>query len=64
MRPDRIFFRRAGDFRADDEVKREIWKEHIQPHYRVLFVVDDRDRVVRMWREEGLVCLQCAPGDF
>jgi hypothetical protein len=31
---------------------------------KVLFVVEDRNRVVEMWREEGLVCLQCAPGEF
>ena len=31
---------------------------------RVLFVVEDRSRVVEMWRAEGLVCLQCAPGEF
>lgn len=29
------------------------WKD------RVLFVVDDRQRVVDMWRKEGLTCLQC-----
>ena len=26
---------------------------------RVLFVVDDRQRVVDMWRAEGITCLQC-----
>lgn len=26
----------------------------------IFFVVDDRARVVQMWREQGLVCLQCA----
>jgi hypothetical protein len=31
---------------------------------KVLLVVEDRTRVVQMWREEGLVCLQCAPGEF
>jgi hypothetical protein len=31
---------------------------------KVLIVVEDRNRVVQMWREEGLVCLQCAPGEF
>jgi hypothetical protein len=31
---------------------------------KVLFVVEDRSRVVEMWRAEGLVCLQCAPGDL
>lgn len=27
-------------------------------------VVDDRASVVAFWREAGLTCLQCAPGDF
>jgi len=31
---------------------------------KILFVVEDRSRVVEMWRGEGLVCLQCAPGEF
>jgi hypothetical protein len=31
---------------------------------KILFVVADRSRVVEMWRSEGLVCLQCAPGEF
>ena len=31
---------------------------------RILFVVEDRSRVVEMWRSEGLACLQCAPGEF
>jgi len=57
---DRLFMRRGGDFRADDIVKREILYEHFQKD-DVLFVVDDRESVVRMWREEGLVCLQCNP---
>jgi hypothetical protein len=31
---------------------------------KILFVVEDRSGVVEMWRSEGLVCLQCAPGEF
>mgnify|MGYP000571925980 CR=1 FL=1 len=27
-------------------------------------IIDDRSSVVDAWRAEGLVCLQCAPGDF
>lgn len=30
----------------------------------VLMTVDDRQKVVNMWRAEGLTCLQVAPGDF
>lgn len=61
---DEIFFRRAGDNRSDDIVKKEIYEANIKPNYNVLFVVDDRKRVVDMWRAQGLVCLQCDVGDF
>ena len=54
--------RREGDFRSDVVVKREMLRGINKR--RVLFVVEDRTRVVEMWRAEGLVCLQCAPGEF
>jgi hypothetical protein len=25
---------------------------------------DDRDKVVKMWRDNGIICFQVAPGDF
>ncbi len=31
---------------------------------RVEMVFDDRDSVVKMWRDEGLTCFQVAEGDF
>ena len=30
----------------------------------VFLVVDDRDKVVKMWRDLGLNTFQVAPGDF
>ena len=30
----------------------------------VFMCVDDRQKVVDMWRENGLTCFQVAPGDF
>lgn len=59
-----LHMRKAGDHRDDRIVKKEIYEEHIKPKYNVLFVLDDRDRVVKMWREEGLKVLQVAEGDF
>lgn len=62
---DHIFIRTAGDNREDALVKKEIYTEGIEPMFgKPLFVLDDRDRVVKMWRELGLKCLQCEPGDF
>ena len=47
----------------DKDLKREWLHEHGIKD-RVLFMIDDRQRVVNMWREEGLTCLQVAPGNF
>lgn len=59
------FMRREGDYRADEVVKRELFEKYIRAHFNIRGVLDDRDRVVRMWREElGLTCFQVAEGDF
>lgn len=60
----RIYMRQTGDMRSDDIVKQEIYDTHIKGKYNVRFVLDDRDRVVKMWRRNGLTCLQVAEGDF
>lgn len=60
-----LLMRPTGDTRKDSIVKRELFEKHIRDHYQVLFVLDDRDQVVEMWRDElGLKCLQVEPGDF
>ncbi|MCU1490836.1 MAG: polynucleotide 5-hydroxyl-kinase [Acidimicrobiaceae bacterium] len=59
-----LLMRRNHDNRADDIVKRELYDAHIRGHYEVELVLDDRDRVVKMWRALGLTCLQVAEGDF
>lgn len=60
---DWLDIREAGDRRDDTIVKKEMY-DKIKHEYDVLFCIDDRQRVVDMWREQGLVCLQCAKGDF
>ena len=53
-----LFMRKEGDFRNDVEVKREmIHSLNITPD-DVLCILDDRQGVVDMWREEGFRCLQ------
>lgn len=61
---DEIYMRAEGDMRDDRIVKKELYEANIKPRYNVKFVLDDRDRVVKMWREEGLKVLQVAEGDF
>ena len=64
VRYDHLWMRAEGDSRKDAVVKREIYEEHIQGKFNVRFVLDDRDQVVRLWRELGLTCLQVAEGNF
>lgn len=59
-----LFMRKERDYRKDSIVKREIYDNHIRGKFHVELVIDDRTQVVEMWRELGLVCLQCAKGDF
>ena len=56
--------RKKGDHRKDSIVKKELYEEHIKNRYEVLCVFDDRNQVVDMWREEGLLCCQVYYGDF
>lgn len=60
-----LFMRADGDYRKDAIVKRELYETHIKPRWEVTHVFDDRDQVVRMWREElELPVFQVAYGDF
>lgn len=61
---DELFMRKAGDCRNDAIIKRELYELHIRDKYTVGFILDDRDRVVAMWRNLGLTCLQVAYGKF
>ena len=59
-----LFMRTTGDHRPDYIIKQELFDAYIRDEYNVRYVLDDRDQVVKMWREMGLTCLQVAPGDF
>mgnify|MGYP000964083917 FL=1 len=48
----------------DTIIKKEIYEQYIKPRYNVKFVLDDRQRVVDMWRKQGLKVLQVAEGEF
>ncbi len=54
-----LLMRTVGDFRSDEVVKEEIYNKEIKNQYSVSFVVDDRQKVVDMWRRIGVTCLQC-----
>ena len=51
--------------RLDDKIVKEcLYRTHVEPRFNVKFVLDDRNRVVDMWRSLGLKCLQVAEGNF
>ena len=59
-----LYMRKDKDFRKDIVYKKEIYRTHIKDKFSVLFVLEDRDQTVRMWRELGLSCFQVAYGAF
>lgn len=62
---DHIFMRAEGDYRADFEVKKEIYMNNISIlGYNIDFALDDRNQIVDMWREMGIKTLQVEPGNF
>lgn len=61
---DALYMRKLGDRRDDDIVKFELLERIYEDGYEPILVLEDRNRVVKMWRSAGLRCLQVADGDF
>lgn len=59
-----LYMRKDGDYRDDTVIKEEIYNEHIKDKYDILFCIDDRPKVCRMWRSLGLTVLQCDDKEF
>ena len=59
-----IYMRSDGDRRADDIVKRELLHRIRRDGFNPELAIDDRRRVVVMWRSEGLICAQVAAGEY
>lgn len=59
----KLYMRDRKDIK-DNEVKEKILKEDILPFYNVSFVLEDRDRVVKMYRENGVQCFQVKEGNY
>jgi hydroxymethylpyrimidine pyrophosphatase-like HAD family hydrolase len=59
-----LFIREPKDYRSDVIVKREIYDKYIDGVWDIKWVLDDRKRVVDMWRNElNLTVLHVAEGD-
>lgn len=57
--------RQQGDYTPDDVLKKQ-WLDELSSYdrKRLVAVFDDRDKVVKMWRDNGVACFQVAPGEF
>lgn len=60
----KVFMRPKKDKREDSIIKEIILDFEIIPRYNVLLAIDDRDSVVKKWRERGITTLQCNYGNF
>ena len=56
-----LHMRKDGDFRHDTIVKPELVADFIDD---IDYVFEDRNSMVKKWRELGITCLQVAEGDF
>ena len=56
--------RAHDDYTADHELKRNWLLAARESDKAPQLVFDDRQKVVDMWRAEGIPCFQVAPGDF
>ena len=55
---DRLFMRGESDFTKSDTFKEKILETFILPKYNVLFAIDDDNKCVKMFRRNGIICLQ------
>ncbi len=56
-----LFMRRADDKRDDVEVKKDIYEKFFK-QFKIHKVFDDRPRVIRMWKEQGLDVVDVGDG--
>lgn len=61
---DILYMRVHDDRKQDTVVKQGIYNKYVKDNFDVLFVMEDRTRVVKMWREEGLKVFQVVEGDY
>ena len=60
----KLYMRPRSDSRNDSITKEVLLDFEILTRFEPFFFVDDRKRVVDVWRRRGYVCLACHDGDF
>lgn len=64
LHPTELLMRPNGSYLRGDEQKKLIYEIKIKDKYNVDFVIDDSDKVVKMYRDLGLTVLQPNEGKF
>jgi hydroxymethylpyrimidine pyrophosphatase-like HAD family hydrolase len=60
-----LYMREDGDKQKDATFKEFIYRSFIEPNYDVLFALEDRDQMVKAYREVmNVPCFQVAEGNF
>lgn len=54
-----LLMRPMGDNRPDHLIKEELYLQQILPKYKVMFAIDDRPGIAKLWRTLGVPCLHC-----
>lgn len=64
VKPLELYMRKNHDYRPDVEIKKE-WVEKLrETGYLIQLAFEDRDRVVKMYRDLGIQCCQVADGAY
>jgi len=62
---DKLIMRKSDDNRPDSVVKKEIYENDFKDKYNILFILEDRDRVVSMYRKDlNLPVFQVKEGNY
>ncbi len=62
--PDFLYMRPQGSFIKDDILKKKWLDQLLVDGKNVMCAFDDRDKVVKMWRDNGISCFQVNYGNF
>lgn len=60
--PYKVLMRPYKDFSHGEDCKLNLYKNYVESKYNVLFILEDSSKVVKKWRDNGLICLQVNEG--
>lgn len=60
----KILMRPTGDFREDTVLKAEWLEQAIKDGFKPDLIIEDRARMIQMWRSKGIMALQCEDGNY